>query len=45
MLTTGLCAPAIAAVQGVDVPSCSIYSDGDKKDDKKTEEEEEPDCE
>jgi hypothetical protein len=49
LLMTGLYAPSFAAVDDVELISCSVYSDseknGDKKDDKKTEEEEEPDCE
>ena len=38
--------PAFAAVDGVTMTSCSVYSDtDDKKGDKKESEEEEPDCE
>jgi len=38
--------PAFAAVDGITMTSCSVYSDtDDKKGDKKESEEEEPDCE
>ena len=38
--------PVFAAVDGVTITSCSVYSDADhKKGDKQESEEEEPDCE
>ena len=47
LLLTGFYAPAFAAVDGVELASCGVFSeddtDGDKKDDEKTEESE-PDC-
>ena len=46
LLLTGFYSPSFAAVDGVDLGSCSVFSEGDKKEgDKKEEEEEEPDCE
>lgn len=45
LLFTGFYTPAFAAVDGVDLASCSVVSDDEKQGDKKTEEEEEPDCE
>ena len=44
LFLTGLYAPAFAAVSDVEMTSCSVFSDGDKKEGKE-EEEEEPDCE
>lgn len=44
LFLAGFYAPVFAAVQGVDLGTCSVYSEEEKKDgDKKTEEE--PDCE
>jgi len=47
LLLSGFCLPAFAAVDGVDLISCGVYSEkGDKKEgDKKKDGEEEPDCE
>jgi len=47
LLLSGFCLPAFAAVDGVDLVSCDVYSEkGDKKEgDKKKDGEEEPDCE
>ena len=47
LLLAGIYAPSYAAVDGVELLNCSVYSDdkkeGEKKDGKK--DEEEPDCE
>ncbi len=51
LLLTGFYAPVFAAVEGVELASCGVFSEddtesdkkGDKKDDEKTEESE-PDC-
>ena len=46
LLLVSVFSPSYAAVDGVDVTGCQVFSDEDKKDgDKKGEEEEEPDCE
>ncbi len=44
LLLVGFYSPSFAAVDSFDLGSCSVFSEGDKKEgDKK--EEEEPDCE
>lgn len=47
LLLIGLYAPSYAAVNDVDLMTCSVYSDDKKEGDKKEgeREEEEPDCE
>ena len=45
VLLAGTYAPSFAAVSDVEMPSCSVFSDGDKKQGEEEEEEEEPDCE
>jgi len=52
LLLVGFCLPSYAAVDGVELISCSVYSDDEKEGEKKDgkeggkeeEEEEEPDC-
>ncbi len=43
LFLAGFYAPSFAAVSDVEMTSCSVFSEGDKKEGK--EEEEEPDCE
>lgn len=47
LLLIGFYAPTYAAVDGVELITCSVYSDDEKEGEKKgdKEEEEEPDCE
>jgi len=45
LLLAGIYAPSFAAVSDVEMVSCSIFSEDDKKEGDKKEEEEEPDCE
>lgn len=50
LLLVGFYTPSYAAVDGIELTTCGVYSDdekeGEKKDEKeKEEEEEEPDCE
>ena len=44
-LLSGFYAPSFAAVDDVEMTSCSTFSEGDGKKEGETEEEEEPDCE
>ncbi|MDX2505784.1 MAG: hypothetical protein QNL62_15085 [Gammaproteobacteria bacterium] len=44
LLLIGFYAPSYAAVDGVELTTCSVFSDDEKEDEKKGEEEEEPDC-
>jgi len=47
LFLAGIYTPSFAAVSGVDMTSCSVFSEGDKKEGegKEKEGEEEPDCE
>lgn len=48
LLLVGFYSPAFAAIDGFEPDNCSIYNEaegGGENGDKKTEEEEEPDCE
>lgn len=48
LLLVGFYSPSFAAVDGIDLASCSVFSEAeedDKKDGETKEEEEEPDCE
>ena len=48
LLLIGFYAPSYAAVDGIELITCCVYSDDEKegeKKDEKEEEEEEPDCE
>jgi len=44
LFLAGIYAPSFASVSDVEMTSCSVFSEGDKKEGKE-EEEEEPDCE
>ena len=47
LLLAGFCVPSYAAVDDIELITCSVYSDDEKEGKKKEgeEEEEEPDCE
>jgi len=49
LLLVGFYTPSYAAVDGIELTTCGVYSsdekEGEKKEEKEEEEEEEPDCE